>query len=205
MTFLIWRHGLPYPAANIRGRGGFLNLATLMTCLAGLAMWLVALAEGAPWRPTHVALTAQLAIVLSVQLLGAAAEEVGWRGLVLPLLETRLAAWAAAVITGLLFGLGHFYLAFAVPPASFGLFVVSAVALSLILALATVGRAWWERIAIATALHFLVNAQTFFLFSDGDGGALYFGDLAAAFAGPGLMALWLLAQRRTVTEGNPFR
>ena len=131
-----------------------------------------------------------------VQIIGATAEEVGWRGLVQPLLETKLAARPAALVTGALFGLGHFYLAFAVSPTSFGLFLVSAIAISMILALATVGRSIGERIAIATGLHFLINMATLGLFADGDSSVLYFTDLALAFGVCGAVATFLLSSAR---------
>ena len=197
---LIWRRRLAYPPTIPRSRGRSLAASVAMCLLAGLAMWLLARAQDAPWRPPAAgSLGAPLVVVLVVQLLGAAAEEVGWRGLIQPLLETRLAAWQAALITGALFGAGHFYLAFGLSPAAFALFIVSAIAISLILALATVGRGWLGRVAIATALHFLINMQTLFLFADGDGSVRYFADLAAVFGLLGLVALWTITRWRIVS------
>jgi len=196
VAFLIWRRSLAYPPVAVTmlswpvlfGVGAFL--------LAGVLAFALAKIEHAPWRaPRPGDLGAPLVIILAVQLIGAAAEEVGWRGLVQPLLETRLAIWKAALVTGALFALGHFYLAFMVSPASFLLFIVSAIAISLVLAVATVGQSWASRIAVASLLHFLVNMETFFLFADGDGSVLYFADLALAFGAVGVVALVVLWRR----------
>jgi membrane protease YdiL (CAAX protease family) len=196
-VWLLWRKRLAYPPTTTFGLGGPILVSIAACLVAGVIVLCLAKVEGAPWRPPGPgALGAPLAVVLAVQLLGAAAEEVGWRGLVQPLLETRLAPWKAALVTGALFGLGHFYLAFAVSAVAFLLFLVGAVALSLILALATVGRSWKSRIAIATLLHFLVNMETFFLFADGDGSVLYFADLAVAFGAGGMVALGFLLRRQ---------
>jgi membrane protease YdiL (CAAX protease family) len=189
VVWLLWRKSLPYPPVN---RSGFDKtlLFAVAACLIGVGIAFgLAKIEGAPWRsPKPGSLGAPIALVMIVQLLGAAAEEVGWRGVVQPLLETKLAPLKAALITGVLFGLGHFYLAFAVAPASFALFVVSAIAMSVILAVATVGRSLATRIAIATFLHYLLNMATLSLFSDGDGSVLYFADLAVVFGVCGAIA-----------------
>ncbi|HEY3949238.1 CPBP family intramembrane glutamic endopeptidase [Phenylobacterium sp.] len=203
VVWAIWRKGLPHPAVTTSRFDKALALA-VAAGLAGVAIALaLAKIEHAPWGPPNAsALGAPLGVVLAVQVLGAAAEEVGWRGLVQPLLETRLAAWISALVTGALFGLGHFYLAFAVPPAAFALFLVSALGMSMILALATVGRSLGARIAIATLLHFLLNMATLFLFSDGDGSVRYFAGLALAFGLSGAFAAIVLARDRRAPSGS---
>jgi membrane protease YdiL (CAAX protease family) len=201
VVWLLWRRGLPFPPVNSSVIDKTLLFA-VAACLIGVGIAFgLAEVEGAPWRPPKPgSLGAPVALVMIVQLLGAAAEEVGWRGVVQPLLETRLAPLQAALITGVLFGLGHFYLAFAIAPASFALFVVSAIAISMILAVATFGRTLGARIVIATFLHYLLNMATLSLFSDGDGSVLYFADLAAAFGVCGAIA-WvpLIRHRGMVT------
>jgi membrane protease YdiL (CAAX protease family) len=194
-VFAVWRRRLPYPPVEKSGVDRSLLLA-LATCLAAVAIaWGLARLQGAPWRSPAPGSLAPLAVFLAVQLVGAAAEEIGWRGLVQPLLETRISPLAASLVTGALFGLGHFYVAFGVAPVSFGLFVITAVAISMILALATVGRSLWERILIATLLHFLINMATLLLFADGDGSVLYFANLALAFGVCGAVASILLRRR----------
>jgi membrane protease YdiL (CAAX protease family) len=201
VVWVLWRKGLPYPLVSRSGSDGMLLFA-VGACLIGVGIAFgLAKIEGAPWRPPKPgSLGAPLALVMIVQLLGAAAEEVGWRGVVQPLLETRLAPLKAALISGTLFGLGHFYMAFDIAPVSFALFVISAIAMSVILAVATVGRTLGARIVIATFLHYLLNMATLLLFSDGDGSVLYFADLAGAFGVCGVIAsIPLIRVRERVT------
>lgn len=206
VVWSVWRRRLRFPEVTASGLDRSLLLAIAACLLAIGIAWVLAKAEGAPWRPPKTGtLGAPLIVVLVVQLLGAAAEEIGWRGIVQPLLETRVSAAVASLVTGALFALGHFYLAFAVAPAAFGLFVVSAIAMSMILALATLGRSIGERIVIATVLHFLLNMATLFLFADGDGSVRYFGDLAVAFGVCGVFASISIARhgRGAVTWWRP--
>lgn len=202
-VWAVWRRRLPYPPVEKSGVDSSLLLA-LAICLVAMAMaWGLARLQGAPWHPpTPGSLGAPLAVVLIVQLVGAAAEEIGWRGLVQPLMETKIGPLAASLVTGALFGLGHFYLAFGIAPVSFGLFLISAIAISMILALATVGRSLWERVLIATLLYFLFNMATLLLFADGDGSVLYFADLALAFGVCGVVASISLKRRRAATSST---
>lgn len=202
-VWAIWRTRLPHPVVDRSGFDAWLLLAVAACVVAtGIALGLARL-QGAPWGPPKPgSLGAPLVVVLGVQLVGAAAEEVGWRGLVQPLLETKAAPWIASLVTGALFGLGHFYLAFGVAPLSFGLFVISAIAISMILALATVGRSIAERVVIATLLHFLINMATLFLFADGDGSVRYFAGLALAFGVGGALASIPLVRRGATAAGT---
>jgi membrane protease YdiL (CAAX protease family) len=196
VVWLVWRKRLAYPPTTRTGLAKPLLAAMGVCFLAAGLLFVVATAQGAPWRPTNLAgLGAPLAIVLLIQLVGAAAEEVGWRGLVQPLLETRMRPYAAALITGALFAVGHFYLLAAVSPLSFALFCLSAIALSVVLAAFTIDRSPANRILIATLMHFAINMATFFLFADGDGSPRYFADLAAVFGLLGAVALVVLLRR----------
>lgn len=195
-VLLLWRKRLPLPPTTRRDLARPLLVTMGVAVLIAGLLLALAVAQQAPWRPPDMSkLGAPLAVVLIVQLVGAAAEEIGWRGLVQPLLETRLRPWIAALITGVLFAVGHFYMAFAVSPLSFALFVLGAVGLSAVLAQVTVGYALASRVLIASGLHFLVNMVTFLLFNDGDGSPRYFADLALVFGICGAVALVLLARR----------
>ncbi|WP_147453982.1 CPBP family intramembrane glutamic endopeptidase [Tessaracoccus antarcticus] len=142
-------------------------------------------------------LPAPLAAVLGLQLLGAAGEEIGWRGVVQPLLERRFTVMVSGVITGLLFGLGHFYVLPAAGALAYGVFVVSAVGMSVSLAVVTAGRALIPRIALATCFHWLVNSAMLLLFSDGDVSLLWTINLAiAAVATAGGALLLFMSGRR---------
>jgi membrane protease YdiL (CAAX protease family) len=196
LVWAVWRRGLPLPPPTRFGLAGPLLLSIGACLLIGAIMLGLARAEHAPWRVVDVGrLGAPLAVVLIVQLFGAAAEEVGWRGIVQPLFEARLPVWAAGLVTGLLFALGHFYIVFSVSPVSSALFVFSAVAMSMMLASLTFERPVTSRIVIATVFHYLLNMTTFALFTDGDGTSLYFLDNAMAIGLFGLIALAYLARR----------
>jgi membrane protease YdiL (CAAX protease family) len=196
VTWAIWRRKLAYPAVTRPSLIGPLLAAQAVCLLAAGLMFAAALAQGSPWRPPNLAgLGAPLAVVMLVQVIGAGAEEVGWRGIVQPLLETRMRPYAAALIAGVLFAVGHVYLLAAVSPLSFALFCVSAVGLSLVLAAFTIGRSAVNRIVIATLTHFSVNMATFFLFADGDGSPRYFATQAAVFGVLGAGALAVLLRQ----------
>lgn len=73
-------------------------------------------------------------LILIAQLMGAFAEEVGWRGFLQPYLEKKLSVIHAGIIVGLLWGLWHINIF------SYGIlytlsFLISAVAMSIILAI----------------------------------------------------------------------
>jgi membrane protease YdiL (CAAX protease family) len=203
VVWVIWRGRLAYPPTVKRGLARpLLGGAAAIAVLAGL-LFELAHAQHAPWRTAGMGdLGGPLAILLLVQLLGAGAEEVGWRGLVQPLLETRLRPALAALITGALFAVGHFYLAFSISALAFTLFVAAATAMSLLLAVFTLGRSFADRVAIATVLHFLINMATFGLFSDGDGSVLYFADLATVFGVGGVIALAIMLKLRPTARSR---
>lgn len=194
-VWLIWRGRLPYPTVTRKGIAAPICGAVIVSILFAGAMFGVARAQVAPWRPPNLhALPAPIGVFFVIQLVGALAEEVGWRGLIQPLIEIKAPAPIAAIVTGLLFGMGHFYIAFAIAPLACALFIVSATGLSVILAVFTTGRSAPVRILIATVLHFLINMVTFFLFTDGDGSVRYFADLAAVSGTFGAVGLIVLAR-----------
>lgn len=163
---LRWRRRLPRPPVTTSPRRA-LGIGLGLLVLVVVAHLVLAALAGDPWgRLETSTLSAPLVAVLAIQVLGAAAEEVGWRGVVQPALETTWTPLAAVAVTGLLFGLGHLYVA-AAGLAAFGVFLVGAVALSLVLGAATVGASLGVRVAVATAVHWAVNAFTLVWFGDG--------------------------------------
>lgn len=145
------------------------------------------------WPPLDIASSGTpLVVVLGLQVLGAAGEEVGWRGLVQPLLETRTRPLLACLITGLLFGVGHVVVLFAVGAGVFVAFLVAAVSLSFALGLLTYGRSLGARVVIATLLHWMVNMVTLLLFSDGDDSLRWALISAAAILPAGALCGWRL-------------
>ncbi|WP_288817703.1 type II CAAX prenyl endopeptidase Rce1 family protein [uncultured Gordonia sp.] len=140
-------------------------------------------------------------MVVLAQLLGAAGEEVGWRGVVQPALETRLRLVPAGALTGLLFGLGH--LGGADGFGRFLLFLGSAVLLSWALAFLTAGRGVWVRVLLATGLHWLVNLATLVGFADGDDSAAWAVANVVAAALAALAVRLVLGGSRTRTAQVP--
>ncbi|WP_196250767.1 CPBP family intramembrane glutamic endopeptidase [Cellulomonas sp. JZ18] len=196
-TWLLWRGRLVLPPVRRRGLRAPL-LASLAVAGVVAAVLVVAQTVWDAWPPLDPgALGAPLVVVLAAQLLGAAGEEVGWRGLVQPLLETRLPVLGAAVVTGLLFGLGHVHV-LAAGPVVYALFLVSAVGLSVALAYVTTGRSVVQRVVLGTVLHWLVNVVLLVGFSGGDASVRWTASTAVAtvVAGAGCALVAARAARR---------
>jgi membrane protease YdiL (CAAX protease family) len=180
VVYAIWRGRLPYTRTTRRGVLAPLCAAVGLSLAVTLVLWLLALVEPHRWQSLDTStLPAPLALILLAQFLGAAGEEVGWRGFVQPLLETRMPTLPAAAITGLFFGLGHFYMAGA-GIAVYSVFVVSTIGLSIAAAAMTTGRTWWARVLVATVLHWGVNIGTLVGFSNADESMLWMTDTAIA-------------------------
>ncbi len=205
-VWLLWRRRLPFPPVRAWAWRAPL-LASLVAAGVVAGVLAVAQAVTGTWPPLDPAtLGAPLVVVLLAQLVGAAGEEVGWRGLVQPLLETRMPVLAAGAVTGLLFGLGHLHV-LAAGAGVYALFVVSAVGLSVSLAHVTAGRAPVQRVVLATALHWLVNVVILLGFSGGDASARWAASTAVATVAAGALLVGLAARgrRRATTRaaGRP--
>jgi membrane protease YdiL (CAAX protease family) len=176
----IWRKRLRFPPVSKKGIVTPLLVAVGLSIVMVLVLYLLQTLESHTWPIINPStLAAPLIVIIGVQLIGAAGEEVGWRGIVQPLLETRMAALWAAIITGLLFGVGHFYVLGA-GLWVFVVFVISAVGLSLALAATTIRRSVGERITIASVFHWLVNMALLIGFSNGDQTLLWIANTAIA-------------------------
>jgi membrane protease YdiL (CAAX protease family) len=176
----IWRKSLRFPPISKKGIVTPLIVAVGLSIGMVLVLHLLQTLESRTWPIIDPStLAAPLIVTIGVQLVGAAGEEVGWRGIVQPLLETRMAPIWAAIITGLLFGVGHFYVLGA-GLLVFIVFVISAVGLSLALAATTLRRSVGERIAIASVFHWLVNMALLIGFSNGDQTLLWIANTAIA-------------------------
>ncbi|MFD4864811.1 CPBP family intramembrane glutamic endopeptidase [Streptomyces sp. NPDC058412] len=101
------------------------------------------------------ALSHPLALLAAAQLLGACAEEIGWRCYLQPLLRTRFGPVTASALVGTAWGLWHVP-ALAQGPAYAAGFLTATVALSVILGLA-LERVRSNRLLLAGAFHTLVN------------------------------------------------
>ncbi|MFE5678604.1 CPBP family intramembrane glutamic endopeptidase [Streptomyces erythrochromogenes] len=133
------------------------------------------------------------ALVVAAQLLGACAEEIGWRCYLQPLLRTRFGPVAASALVGVVWGLWHVPV-LAQEPAFAAGFLLATTAMSVILGLALEG-VRSNRLLLAGGFHTLINL-----------GMLYVTDETAAATAPMLLlgaaslaaALpWIAAARRT--------
>ncbi|NBE83594.1 CPBP family intramembrane glutamic endopeptidase [Micromonospora rubida] len=203
-VYAIWRGRLPYPRTTKRGLLAPACAAVGLALAVILVLWLLAVVEPHRWEPLDTAtLPAPLALILLAQFLGAAGEEVGWRGLVQPLLETRMPALLAAAVTGVFFGLGHFYVAEA-GVAVYAVFVVSTIGLSVAAAAVTAGRAWWIRVLVATVLHWGVNIGTLVGFPHADDSMAWMTDTAIAMGLVGVACVpFLIRSTRRASTASP--
>ncbi|MEU9164170.1 CPBP family intramembrane glutamic endopeptidase [Streptomyces sp. NPDC048424] len=101
------------------------------------------------------ALAHPLALLVAAQLLGACAEEIGWRCYLQPLLRTRFGPVTASALVGTVWGLWHVP-ALAQGPAYAAGFLTATVAMSVILGLA-LERVRSNRLLLAGGFHTLVN------------------------------------------------
>ncbi|MCJ0904238.1 CPBP family intramembrane glutamic endopeptidase [Rhodococcus sp. ARC_M6] len=175
-----WRGRLVLPKVT---RSGFVVPIVAGAAAAGgmfAGIWALDRLTPQHWGVLDVAtLPNSIAVVLVAALFGAAAEEIGWRGIVQPLLETRTGAIPSMIGTGLLFGVGHFYVA-SEGPLVYLLFVVGATAMSVIFGTLSAGRTIFGRTVVATMAHWFVNIGLLLFFSDGDASAVWMAQLAAA-------------------------
>lgn len=195
VTWLAWRRSFVWPPVTKRDTGRALGISLAVAAVSAAGLLLLNALEGNRWSPVEIsALPAPLVLILFTQFLGAVGEEVGWRGLVQPLFETTKPVLWSGIVTGLLFGLGHFYV-IAAGPILFATFVLSAVALSVILAFLTTGRSVTVRIVVASVFHWLTNTATFVLFADGDESLLWVANTALVGVA-GAIAMVVLARRK---------
>lgn len=164
-TWLILRDRLlPYLPGPEEARPLFLRrmLAAVGVMVAlGLLTFGVALVVGAAGgeRPFVGGVFVSFVVF---QLIGALAEEFGWRGFLQPAFEARWGAVAAALVTGVIWSLWHVNRL--VNPLLLAGFTVFSVAFSLVLGVLARG-AWWQRGLVAGCAHWGANLA-FYFFTD---------------------------------------
>ncbi|MCN9241101.1 CPBP family intramembrane metalloprotease [Streptomyces sp. RY43-2] len=94
-------------------------------------------------------------LIAAAQLVGACGEEIGWRCLLQPVLQTRFRPLAASVVVGVVWGLWHVQVLGRAPAYAAG-FVLAATAMSVILGLG-LDRVRGNRLLLAGGFHALVN------------------------------------------------
>ncbi|WP_106397529.1 CPBP family intramembrane glutamic endopeptidase [Actinocorallia populi] len=174
------------------GRGGLLLSTAPLTVVSAagvVAAFGGDVAAALPYSP--------LALFVVAQFVGACGEEIGWRCLMQPLLGERFGTLAAAVMVGLVWGVWHIQI-FAEHPAYAVAFVVMAVALSVVMAVALDGmRA--PRLLFAGGFHALVNLGMAMAMNEEAGEVLPMAALAAAaFLAA---SAWVFGRRGTRTGG----
>jgi membrane protease YdiL (CAAX protease family) len=161
--FLVWRHH------GLAGLGRFFRRLTLWRMPAAWWLWLVigipaiiyvgaalkgTLADPFPFSPWYTVLTA-----LAIGLVIGPIEELGWRGVALPLLQRRYAPLWASLILGAIWGVWHApaFLFSGTPQSawSFGPFFAGVVAMSVILT--AMFNAARGSLLIAALFHFQMN------------------------------------------------
>ncbi|MFG2989484.1 CPBP family intramembrane glutamic endopeptidase [Streptomyces sp. NPDC048257] len=177
------------PSGN---RAAFLLTPALIAALsAGGAL----LASGSLPVTSPPAFAHPLALLVTAQLIGACAEEIGWRCYLQPLLRTRFGPVTASVLVGTAWGLWH------VPPltqepAFAAGFLTATIAMSVILGLA-LERVRSNRLLLAGGFHTLINLGMLFVTDEASpatGPMVVFGAACLAAALP-----WIGSARRPAT------
>ncbi|GAA4984024.1 hypothetical protein GCM10023317_08480 [Actinopolymorpha pittospori] len=171
-VFLVWRRGWrpPVAAGLTLSRPVLVRLLTVAAVATGIfavAIGACALL-GVDVDYTHPgALTHSFWVIAAAQLLGACAEESGWRCFLQPYLRTRYGVVTSGVLVGLLWGCWHVQV-FAFGSAYVVAFLISAVALSVILAVLVEGTRG-RNLLVAGSFHALVNLGLLLLLPEESG------------------------------------
>ncbi|WP_327140681.1 CPBP family intramembrane glutamic endopeptidase [Nocardia sp. NBC_01327] len=172
-------------------------LAILVACVS---IWLLAAASMA-WSghtmvgPAAVAGT-PFAVFVVLQLIGACGEEIGWRGLLQPLLESRVRRAAAVALTGAIWALWHVQ-AFAAGFVAALAFVVAAMSFSVLLGYLGNGSVR-QRVLIASIGHWLINIAWYLVAGDNtlDRPQVVFVAIGAVLVAAGAMAVRAAVRHR---------
>ncbi|TFB87504.1 CPBP family intramembrane metalloprotease [Cryobacterium algoricola] len=206
VVWLIWRKTFTFPPQPVRSEFLAVVLSVFLAAMTAAVLFALNATEGDLWPPLDSSsVPISLAVILFLQLLGAVGEEVGWRGVVQPLLENRFSVVWSGIFTGLLFGLGHFYVLFAAGPIVYLTFAVAAIGLSVTLAVLTAGRSLTSRVLVASFFHWLVNSAMLVFFSGGDESLLWTINTAIATVVVAIAAVLLLrrvGQRNTAKNSS---
>ncbi|MEV4250824.1 CPBP family intramembrane glutamic endopeptidase [Streptosporangium canum] len=170
---LLWPKLARSALAGAGGRGpvdgsGLLLLATAPLIIA-LCVGGYGLLTGDVRFTGPATLRSPFALIVVAQLIGACAEEIGWRCLLQPLLRRRFGPLTVSIVVGLLWGLWHVPV-FGRPPAHAAAFLVATVSMSVVMGLA-LERVRAHRLLLAGGFHALINLGLLLLM-DEEGGAV---------------------------------
>ncbi|WP_431951387.1 CPBP family intramembrane glutamic endopeptidase [Nocardia lijiangensis] len=141
------------------------------------------------------------AAFLLLQLLGAGGEEIGWRGLMQPMLESRMTRFAAISATGATWALWHVQ-AFTAGLVIAVCFFVSTMAFAIVLGYLSTG-SFHQRVLIASIGHWLINIAGYLLAGDNivDRPQIVFTAIAAVLIAAGSMTVRGLPHGRHRVKG----
>ncbi|WP_280220625.1 CPBP family intramembrane glutamic endopeptidase [Nocardia neocaledoniensis] len=136
-------------------------------------------------------------VFLVLQFVGAGGEEVGWRGLMQPMLESRVAKFAAVSVTGAVWALWHVQ-AFTAGPVVAVCFFVATMAFAVVLGYLATG-SFRQRVLVAAVGHWLINIAGYLLAGDStlDRPQIVFVAVAAVLVAAGSMGILALGRSRS--------
>lgn len=165
LTWLGWRRQVvrprPAPWRQVRADAGAMVAACVLFAVIVVALTLAAADD--LMGPQAVA-GVPFVLFVVLQLVGATGEEIGWRGLMQPLLETRMGRLAAVLVTGIIWALWHVQ-SFAEGPVVAVSFVVSTTSFAVILGYLAEGNVI-QRVLVAAIGHWLVNVAMYLVVGD---------------------------------------
>ncbi|MFI6170291.1 CPBP family intramembrane glutamic endopeptidase [Nocardia sp. NPDC051052] len=197
-TWLIGRKVLgplfPAPVSNrqVRDNLGYLLAACLL--LSALIACATAVAGHDLVGPVAVG-GVPFVVFFVVQLIGATGEEIGWRGFLQPLLETRMRRFVAIAVTGAVWALWHVQ-AFGAGPVVAVSFFVSTMAFAALLGTLGTG-GFWQRVLVAAVGHWLINVGIYLTAGDAtyDRPQIVIAALGAVFVAAATLAVRSLRTR----------
>ncbi|WP_067838547.1 CPBP family intramembrane glutamic endopeptidase [Nocardia lijiangensis] len=168
----------------------FWLLITMAAVVSGTALVGPAAVGGLPF-----------AVFLLLQFLGAGGEEIGWRGLMQPILESRMTRFAAVSATGVTWALWHVQ-AFAAGLVIAVCFFVSTMAFAIVLGYLSNG-SFHQRVLIASIGHWLINIAGYLLAGDNilDRPQIVFIAIAAVLIAVGSMTVRVLQRSKQHRPG----
>ena len=158
VVWLCWRTRMrdwipsPVPARQFHAHNVLLIVACVVFFGIGAACAAVA---GTGFTGPVASAGMPFGLYLVVQLIGAAGEEAGWRGMLQPLLETRMGRFTACLVTGLVWAVWHVQI-FAAQPVVLVSFIVSTVSIAVLLGYFA-GGGFWQRTFTGAIGHWLIN------------------------------------------------
>ncbi|MEV0686101.1 type II CAAX endopeptidase family protein [Nocardia sp. NPDC050378] len=199
VTWLMFRRTVAgvHPAA-LSGRRLAGNVAAMVVVCVGywsLVMAAAVVSGTATVGPAAVG-GVPFVVFLVVQLVGAGGEEIGWRGVMQPLLEFRMARFWAVAVTGVVWALWHVQ-AFTAGPVVAGCFFVATMAFAMVLGYLGTG-SLGQRVLVASIGHWLINIAGYLLAGDAttDRPQIVFVAVAAVLVAVATMTVRAMGTRR---------